>query len=317
MSILRVTFLSSLALELLASLSVALVAVSVGLRLAEGQIQYAAALFVLLLAPEAYLPLRLVGQHYHAAAEGLGAAQRIFELLERTSTPLEAAAPTGIAVHEASVVYGERSGLSPTTFTAHPGTVTALMGPSGGGKSTLLALLLGELAPTGGTVTAIDPAHVAYVPQHAHLVDADLDASPTIEQVLRLGAPEATDEQLREVLTRVHLDAGLLTRRVHEATTGVSAGQAQRLAVARALLRRAPVVLMDEPTAALDGQSEEPVIAAVRAEADRGAIVIVAAHRPSLLAIADQVVVVANARDTEQRVPAPLGVAKEILGAGW
>ncbi len=157
MGVLRVSFLSSLALELLATLSVALVAVSVGLRLAEGQITYPVALFVLLLAPEAYLPLRLVGQHFHAAAEGLGAADRLFTILETPvpaggSVPL-AAGPVRIRVEDLVVRYPDRvdPALSGASFVAEPGTVTAVVGGSGGGKSTLINALLGFVVATRGT----------------------------------------------------------------------------------------------------------------------------------------------------------------------
>jgi len=158
MSVLKITFLSSLALELLASLSVALVAVSVGLRLAEGQIAYSVALFVLVLAPEAYLPLRLVGQHFHAAAEGLGAADRMLTIIE---TPLpvsgggqQVPGTASISVDGIVVRYPDRpgSGSVPISFTAEPGTITALVGPSGGGKSSVIGALLGFVAPSSGRI---------------------------------------------------------------------------------------------------------------------------------------------------------------------
>ena len=313
MGVLRISFLSSLALELLATLSVALVAVSVGLRLAEGQIAYSVALFVLLLAPEAYLPLRLVGQHFHAAAEGLGAAERIFAILE---TPLPSAGtapmPEGavtIEVDQLGYTYGgsDNPALAPTSFTALPGTITALVGLSGGGKSTLINVLLGFIAPSTGDVringTAlgdITPSHwrqaIGWVPQSPVLVAADLTESPTIAQVVRLGSPAATDEEVRVALADAGIGAEIaeLPRGIETALnadgSGLSRGQLQRLAIARALLSNPRVLLLDEPSAALDSESEEAVVASVRSAVSRGCTVIVVAHRPALVEIADQIV---------------------------
>lgn len=313
MGVLRISFLSSLALELLATLSVALVAVSVGLRLAEGQIAYGIALFVLLLAPEAYLPLRLVGQHFHAAAEGLGAAERIFAILE---TPLPTSGtsemPEGsvtIDVDHLGYTYAgsEVPALAPTTFTARPGTITALVGLSGGGKSTLVNVLLGFLAPTMGEVrvsecpladisTAVWRSSIGWVPQSPVLVSADLNVNPTIAQVVRVGMSDATDDHVRRALS----DAGILDEvmalplgidtALNADGSGLSRGQQQRIAIARALVREPRVLVLDEPSAALDIDSEDAVVAAVREAASRGCTVIVVAHRPALVEIADQVV---------------------------
>lgn len=309
MRVLRVSFLSSLALELLATLSVALVAVSVGLRLAEGQIAYLAALFVLLLAPEAYLPLRLVGSHFHAAAEGLGAADRMLTILE-TPVPASGTAPIGrpltITVDGLSVTYPGRTSpaLLPVTFTANTGTITAIVGDSGGGKSTLLAALMGFVPVTEGEVrvttvdgedalTRVEPRawrrHVGFVPQRAHLVDAQASPRSTVRAVLQAKDERAGDVACRAVLMRVGLDLPLDTF-VDADGTGLSVGQLQRLAIARALLGEPAVLLLDEPTAALDPGSEEIVIAAMESAKAAGAIVIAVVHRPALIAIADQVV---------------------------
>jgi ATP-binding cassette subfamily C protein CydCD len=298
---------------LLATLSVALVAVSVGLRLAQGQIAYGVALFVLLLAPEAYLPIRLVGQYFHAAAEGLGAAERIFAILE---TPLPtsgiAAMPEGavsIEVDRLGYTYEGSAdpALAHTSFMALPGTITALVGLSGGGKSTLINVLLGFLTPTTGQarVNGIPlselqaegwRASIGWVPQAPVLVAADLTDNPTIAQVVRLGAPDATDDEIGAALA----DAGILEEvsalphgietYMNADGSGLSRGQQQRIAIARALVRTPRVLLLDEPSAALDTQSEAAVVAAVRSAAARGCTVIVVAHRPALVEIADQVV---------------------------
>lgn len=314
MGVLRVTFLSSLALELLASLSVALVAVSVGLRLAEGQIAYGVALFVLLLAPEAYLPLRLVGQHFHAAAEGLGAADRMFTMLEQsTEQPKPAGAPftpLGLQIRQAQVAYPDRPELQPVTFEARPGSITALVGASGAGKSTMLAALLrfvtlraghiDWLTPTGRVrMDDLDPvalrAQIAWMPQTPVLIGAD-GLSPTVAEAVRLGRPDASDDMVWRALQRAGvaeevraLPHGLQTL-IRMDGSGISVGQAQRIALARVLIREAPVVLLDEPTAALDGNAEQAVLEAVVSEARRGALVIVVAHRPAILNVADTVV---------------------------
>lgn len=314
MSVLRISFLSSLALELLATLSVALVAVSVGLRLAEGQIEYRTALFVLILAPEAYLPLRLVGQQFHAAAEGLGAAEQIFALIGDDSEDQTAGLVINeplieLGVHDLSVRFQEHEALAKLSFTARAGTITAIAGPSGGGKSTLLAAMMGFVMPSTGTIwlsgnqryeiETVNRAnwrqHIAWVPQQASLVSANLAPTSSLREVLQLGAPSSTDAELISALTHAGLGDELaefdgLEREISVHNTGVSIGQAQRIALARALVRTPKVLLLDEPTAALDAASELCVTQALRSAADAGAIVVVVAHRPAMLDIADQVI---------------------------
>ncbi|MDI1289302.1 MAG: thiol reductant ABC exporter subunit CydD, partial [bacterium] len=345
MGVLRVSFLSSLALELIASLSVALVAVSVGLRLAEGQIVYPVALFVLLLAPEAYLPLRLVGQHFHAAAEGLGAAERLFAVLE-TPLPMDGSGhlPSGavtIQVSDLKVTYPGRTdpALDRATFIASPGTITAVVGRSGGGKSTLLNALLGFVEPSSGAVKiAIEDFHrsaltdldidawrarVAWVPQRAHLICADLAGSPSIASVVRLGRATASDQDVWDALSVVGLAADVRARPDGLASTlspdgsGLSVGQLQRLALARALVSRADVVLLDEPTAALDIATETAVVEAIRQEATRGATVIVVAHRPALVDIAHQIIRLDSEPLPSDVAAATPTAALTIRGAGW
>ncbi|WP_344332489.1 thiol reductant ABC exporter subunit CydD, partial [Kitasatospora putterlickiae] len=306
---LRIAFISSFALELLSTLSVALVAVSIGFRLVNGSLDLETGLLILILAPEVYFPIRQVGALYHSSVEGLTAADRVFEVLQ---TPLPAAgtvpAPAlGGAVVEAdglTVRFPDRTApaLDGAALVLRPGETVALTGPSGAGKSTLLGVLLGLTAPDAGTVriTAadgrvhdladLDPAswrrQIAWVPQHPHLF------AGTVGDNLRLYRPEATDEQLWTALRSAHaLDfVTRLDTPLGEDGAGLSAGQRQRLALARVLLADdRPLVLLDEPTANLDGASEAAVVDAVRAlAADPARTVLLVAHRPALLAAADR-----------------------------
>jgi ATP-binding cassette subfamily C protein CydCD len=297
---LRIAFVSSFALELLSTLSVALVAVSVGFRLVDGTLDLETGLLVLVLAPEVHLPIRQVGALYHSSAEGLAAADQVFEVLE---TPLPAAgtrpvpplADAEIVLDRVTVSFPGRStpALDDACLTLRPGTTTALTGPSGAGKSTLLAVLLGLTAPDRGTVRVggedladLDPAEwrrqVAWVPQHPHLF------AGTVADNVRLARPDATDDQVRAALAAAHaLDfAADPALPLGDGGAGLSAGQRQRLALARALLTDRPLVLLDEPTAHLDGASEAAVVEAVRALRGRRTVLLVA-HRPALLAAAD------------------------------
>ncbi|MEV5978840.1 thiol reductant ABC exporter subunit CydD [Streptomyces sp. NPDC052114] len=334
MRTLRIAFLSSFALELLATISVALVAVTIGMRLVHGEMDLYDGLVVLVLAPEAYLPLRQVGAQYHAAAEGLSAAEEIFEVLE---TPVPAAGdgavPFGpIAFEDVTVRYPgrESDAVSGASFEVAPGETVALVGPSGVGKSTLLNVVLGFVAPTSGRVRAggVDLADVsperwreriAWVPQRPHLF------AGTIAENVRLARPDADDVAVRGALRSAgalsFVDAlpdGAATV-LGEDGAGLSAGQRQRLALARAFLADRPVVLLDEPTAALDGTTEAEVVEAVRRLAV-GRTVLLVVHRPALLAVADRVVRLdasdARARQRELRTPVPPGGTMAHNGDG-
>ena len=314
MATLRVAFLSSLILELLATFSVALVAVAVGLRLLGGHVSFANALFVLILAPEAYLPLRLLGTNYHASAEGMRAAEDVFEVLDRP-VPTRGCrhdvpdpSTSMLHINRLDVCYPERTlpALRDFSLSVGPGEVVAVVGPSGCGKSSLLGVLLCLIPASRGSVTVggIDLAelepdtwrtHVAWVPQRPHLF------ARSIADNVRLGRPDASDHEVRSAITDAGLDdvvarlpEGLATMLGAEGA-GLSAGERQRVALARAFLRDAPLLLLDEPTANLDGATEESVLSAVR-RLMVGRTVVMAAHRPSLLAVSDRVV----------RLPAPV-----------
>ena len=299
MTTLRVAFLSALALELIAALATALVAVEIGLRLLAGHVGYQTALLVLLLTPEAFLPLRNAGAQFHASTEGATAAQRAFEILD---TPLggQPGAPGAdvdlsredIALEAVTLSYPGRGrpALEEVSLTIRPGEKIIVTGPSGAGKSSLLALLLGFATPTSGAIMAgrIDLAsfpadrwrsQIAWVPQHPHLF------TTTIAENIALGQPGARGQDIVAAARLAGAD-DFIQRLEHgydtvlaEGARSLSAGQRQKIALARAFLRHAPVLLLDEPTAHLDPVSADRIITAIEEQmADRTVILIT--HRP-------------------------------------
>jgi thiol reductant ABC exporter CydD subunit len=308
LSTLRVTFLSSLILELVATISVALVAVAIGLRLLSGNLDLRTGLFVLVLAPEAYMPLRQLGANYHASAEGMAAAEQVFGVLEQplpkrgTRQDIPDLATSEIAIEGLTVSYPGRGepALEDVCLSVVPGEVLALAGPSGCGKSTLLGVLLGLTTPTRGAVridrtelAELDPdawrSQIAWVPQRPHLF------ATSIAENVRVGRLDASDEEICGACSRAELDEVVaklpdgLDTVLGDRGAGLSAGERQRVALARAFLRDAPLLLLDEPTANLDGQTEHEVLEAVKRLAC-GRTVVLVAHRPALLSMADRVV---------------------------
>ncbi|MEU8882862.1 thiol reductant ABC exporter subunit CydD [Streptomyces hydrogenans] len=315
MRTLRIAFLSSFALELLSTLSVALVAVTIGMRLVHGTLDLYTGLVILVLAPEAYLPLRQVGAQFHAAAEGLAAAEEIFEVLEtpvRGGGTREVPADARLELDRVTVRHPGRAepSLDAASLTVEPGETVALVGPSGAGKSTLLDVVLGFTEPeTGGAVRVggVDLAEldlaawrerIAWVPQRPYLF------AGTIAENVRLARPEAGDDQVRAALREAGADSFVDALPEGAATVlgedgaGLSAGQRQRLALARAFLADRPLLLLDEPTAALDGETEAGIVDAVRQLA-HGRTVLLVVHRPALLAVADRVVRIGTAAGPE------------------
>jgi ATP-binding cassette subfamily C protein CydD len=278
-------------------------------RLVGGSLGLEAGLTVLVLAPELYLPLRRLGAEYHASADGVAVADRMLELIEaapaaapggRRIPPSPAVAP--VRLERVSFAYPAREGLVLDHFELElaPGELVALVGPSGAGKSTAAALLLGLVQPTAGRVTVgdVDLAdcdvaawrqQVAWVPQRPALLRA------SVADNLRLGAPQAADADVRSAAALAGADAFIASlpagydTMIGDGGRALSPGERRRLGLARAFLRDAPLVLLDEPTADLDPANVEVVARAVR-RLDAGRTVLLIAHRPELVAHADRIV---------------------------
>ncbi|MEU7742421.1 thiol reductant ABC exporter subunit CydD [Nonomuraea sp. NPDC049158] len=348
MRTLRVAFLSSLVLELCASLSLALVAVPIGLRLLGGSLDLSTALLVLLLAPEAYLPLRAMGTRFHASMEGVAAADAAFAVLDaepaavsaamsRKQKPPEGATPRkrlpqgpaapSIRLEDVTVRYPGRDdpALEHVSLTIEPGERVALVGASGGGKSTLLHLILGFVEPSEGRVL-VDGTdlrdldldawrdRLAFVPQRPHLFATSVAGN------IRLGAPSASLEQVRQAAAAAYADDFIQAlpdgydTAVGERGANLSAGQRQRVALARAFCRPdTSVLLLDEPTARLDGRSEAAVVTAT-ADLARDRTAIIVAHRPAMIDLADRVVRIHEGRVIADRSRLGTGTGRSDLG---
>lgn len=323
MGTLRIAFLSALVLELAASLAVAMVAVVIGVRLAEGTMAFATGFTVLLLAPEIFAPLRAVGAQFHASADGMAAAERIFTALDAgpgASAPGRgvalARAPERIRLEGLRYEYPARPGevLSGFDLELARGERVALVGPSGSGKSTVVALLLGLVVPQGGRILVdgvdladVDPAswreRVAWVPQRAHVFRG------TVADNVRLGNPRAGDDGVRRALEAAGaaefvrgLPRGADTV-VGDGGRRLSAGESQRIALARAFVRDADIVVLDEPTAHVDPGTAAAIARAVE-RLTRGRMALIVSHRDDMLAHADRVV---------RMTPPPVPVAPDAV----
>jgi ATP-binding cassette subfamily C protein CydCD len=343
MQVLRIAFLSALALELLTTISIAIIAVEIGLRLLYAKMDFLQALFILVLAPEFYLPLRMLGLRFHAGMDGTAAARRIFEILdtptnrsndfirstEITTTPHE------IIFENVTFTYPDETtpALQGINLRIETGQHIALVGPSGAGKSTLVNLLLGFIQPAEGNIlfnannangtnstnNLNNSCHwsyshhsrfnIAWVPQRPYLFH------DTIANNILLGSPEATNEQLVEAAKAAFLHEFIISLPesygtvIGESGARLSGGQAQRLALARAFLKNAPILILDEPTSSLDPETEVLLEESAR-ELMGGKTVITIAHRLNTVFQADQIIVLEKGHIVEQ------GTHEELVGNG-
>jgi len=309
MGSLKYAFLSSMVLELLATLCVALIAVSIGMRLVYGEMDLAPALAVLVLAPEVYQPLRNVGSQYHSSTDGLAAMTATFEVLDEQA-PADGTVPapdlrtSTLALRGVSVRSRDGSAPHEASFLVPPGRVTALTGASGSGKTTAAFVLLGLLEPVHGhaEVIAADgtPTSVASLERRSLwdqlvlLPQRPVLPGGTIRSILAAARPEASEAELEQAATAAALGPVIAERGwdadLGRSGQGISLGERQRLSLARALLSPAPLVILDEPTAHLDGATEQAVIDLIDALRDQGRTVLVIAHRSRLVEAADHVV---------------------------
>jgi ATP-binding cassette subfamily C protein CydCD len=336
MSVLRITFLSALALELVATLSTAIVAVEIGLRLMAGKMMYEQALFLLLLAPEFYLPLRLLGTRFHAGMAGVAAARRIFDVLE---TPIrEDGNPKTEMDNELSeysytskvvssfdkvifdnvyYTYGkDREALNGVRFTIKQGEKVALVGPSGSGKSTIAYLLLRFIEPSRGEIfigerpsSSIEGdawrLKIAWVSQYPHIFYG------SVADNIRLSKPNASFDEIVQAARRARahdfidrLTDGYETM-IGKRGARLSSGQIQRIALARAFLKDAPILIMDEPSANLDPVTEEELMGAID-ELLIGRTALIIAHRLNTTINADRILVLENGRIVERGIHSKL-----------
>jgi thiol reductant ABC exporter, CydD subunit/thiol reductant ABC exporter, CydC subunit len=332
LGVLRITFLSALALELLATLSTAIIAVEIGFRLLYARMEFHEAFFILILAPEFYLPLRNLGARFHAGMSGTTAAKRIYEILDTpvisdqlpaiNNQPVERV--NSIRFENVSYTYPDEttSALDNITLEINAGQHIALVGASGAGKSTLVNLLLGFVQPTLGTIcinhdpqitnsreaSLVDEFRnsIAWVPQRPHLFHDTFDAN------IRLGKPDAMKEEIIEAANAAHLHEFIETLPekyetvIGESGARLSGGQAQRLALARAFLKDAPILILDEPTSSLDPETESLLDESTH-RIMQGRTVITIAHRLNTIFRADQIIVLEEGRIVEQ------GTHRELL----
>jgi ATP-binding cassette subfamily C protein CydD len=337
MHVLRIAFLSALALEMLATISTAIIAVEIGLRLLYGRMAFDEAFFILILAPEYYMPLRALGARFHAGTAGTASAQRIFEVLSGQPLAVSVQPPVGayrdtppiVEFEAVSYTYAdnERAALDGVSFAILPGQKVALVGRSGAGKSTVAQLLLRFIEPTAGRIAVdgqdlntISPddwrERIAWVPQMPYLLAA------SVADNIRLARPDAPLDDVIRAAQHAHADDFIRAlpdgydTPIGERGARLSGGQAQRIALARAFLKDAPILLLDEVTSNLDPETEADIQAAIR-ELMRDRTGLIIAHRLGTVMDADQIVVLDQGRvveiGTHRDLSARAGVYRQLV----
>ena len=339
LKVLRIAFLSALTMEMLATISTAIIAVQIGIRLLYGQISFFQSLFILILAPDFYFPLRQLGAAYHSGMEGIQAAERIFEILNIPSMGSTGNVAQTRYNHISrspdiqfnNVYYsyqnGDRVSLDGIELHISPNRITTLVGPTGSGKSTILSLLLKFISPDKGMITvsgtdlqAINSkdwrSQVAWVPQFPYLFN------DTVMANLLIAKPSASTTEIITAAERAHLHSivsnlpnGYDTY-IGEGGSRLSGGQAQRIAIARALLKNSWLLLMDEPTKNLDLETEE-IISDALEQLTSSKTVLIIAHRLSTIRKSDQIVVLNKGRVVQVGSPEKLetvgGLYKDLV----
>jgi ATP-binding cassette, subfamily C, bacterial CydD len=320
MRVLRISFLSALVLELAATLSVAVIAVEIGIRLLYGQMDFQQAFFLLIIAPEFYLPLRQLGVRFHASQNGVSAARRIFSILDQSeprSVPIQLEIvripdlfqpPFNIRFDDISFAYPgrEQEAISHISFTMNSGETTALVGLNGSGKSTLASLLLRFIQPQTGVIF-YNGVNIQAIPIESWRAGiAYLDQQPvlfnsSIRQNLVIARQDANDQQITEALAAARLLENVkslpdgVDTELGENAFRFSGGQAQRLGLARAFLKNAPLLVLDEPTSHLDALLEADLDRSL-AQLYKGRTCLLIVHRKDSARQADRVIMLEKGR---------------------
>jgi ATP-binding cassette subfamily C protein CydD len=317
MKVLKIAFLSALVLEMFSTISIAIIAVEIGLRLMNGNLEFQPALFILILAPEFYNPIRQLGTRYHAGMEGIAAAQSIYKILETPLPKINVIAKNiksdfaNISFENVHFVYdkNEQEALSGISFNIKPNTITALVGESGSGKSTTINLMLKFLEPKKGKIK-IDEKNLMEIDRDEWLQQIGwISQNPylfhtTIKENILLAKENATDNQLQSAIKSAKLEKVIkslpngLDTIIGERGTGLSGGEAQRVALARAFLKDAPILILDEPTANLDPTTEMEMIESLNL-LTKNKTVLMIAHRLNTIKQADNILVYSKGKIIE------------------